>query len=387
MQVCTRCIYDEHIPDISFDEHGVCNYCRQHDMLEREYPTGEQGEKILQDLAEKIKKTTDPKKKYNVIVGVSGGCDSSYLLWKTIQLGLKPIAVHFDNTWNSKTAVENIHNIIKKLGVDLFTLVVNNEEYNDIFRSFLKASVPDIDTPSDLGLAATHYIAAEKLGIKYIFEGHSFRTEGISPPGWFYIDGRYIKTVHDAFGIKKMKTFPNMSLGKFLKWTIFNNVKKIRPLYYMDYDKEKTKQFLMTELGWKWYGGHHMENRTSYFTNNYYLPTKFKIDLRYSEFSALVRTGQMSRDEALLRIKESKPIDKGLIDEVKKRLGFSDAEFQAIMEMPRKYYTDYRTYKQTFESLKPLFWMMYKANLVTKSFYMKYTKKYKQNLGALYDKK
>ena len=256
------------------------------------------------------------------------------------------------------------------------TPVSFENEFCDVFKSFLKASVPDIDTPSDIGLAATHYMAAAKYGIKYIFEGHSFRTEGISPHGWFYMDAKYIQTIQKKFGSYKIKTFPNLLMSRWLKWTIVNRIKKIRPLYYVDYKKEHTKKFLTENLGWKWYGGHHMENRTAHFTNNYYLPRKFNIDLRYCEFSALVRSGQMTRDEALERIKYPKPFDSSILEEVKKRLSLTNEEFNGIMNLPKKTYCDYKTYKQTFERIKWLFWVMYKLDLVPKSFYMKYTKKY-----------
>jgi N-acetyl sugar amidotransferase len=374
--ICNRCIYDDHIPYITFDSEGICNYCRQVEQLEIEYPTGEKGKQILEKLITQMKKEGHGKP-YDVVVGVSGGCDSSYMLYLAKDCGLRPLAAHFDNTWNSKIAVENIHNILKTLNIDLYTHVVDNQEYCDIFKSFLKASVPDIDTPSDIGLATTHYLAAVKYGIKYIWEGHSFRTEGISPHGWFYMDAKYIQTIQEQFGSCKLDTFPNLWMSQWLlNWTIMKGIKKIRPLYYVDYDKEKTKQFLSTTLGWKWYGGHHMENRTAYFTNNYYLPRKFNIDLRYSEYSALVRAGKMARQEALQQISEPKPFDQGILDEVKKRLNFTDAEFMKIMASPPKTYRDYKTYKQTFERMRPLFWIMYKLNLVPKSFFMKYTKTY-----------
>ena len=374
--ICSRCIYDDRIPYITFDADGVCNYCRLHDQLQQEYPTGDEGMAHLRELAEQIKHA-GRNCKYDVVIGVSGGCDSSFMVHLAKEkLGLRPLAAHFDNTWNSKTAVENIHNVLRRLDVDLFTHVVDNREYCDIFKSFFKASVPDIDTPSDIGLATTHYLAAAKYGVKYIFEGHSFRTEGISPHGWFYMDAKYIETVQKQFGTHKLETFPNLWMMRWLRWTIFNRVKKIRPLYYIDYRKEDKKAFLEKKFGWKWYGGHHMENRTAYFTNNYYLPRKFDIDLRRCEFSALVRSGQLTREQALDDIQKPKPFDPGILEEVKKRLGFSDEEFERIMNLPAKSYRDYKTYKQRFERLRWLFWMMYKLDLVPKSFYLKYTRKY-----------
>ncbi len=373
--ICSRCIYDDSIPYISFDSNGVCNYCRQYDQMDAEYPTGEQGWKVLTALAERIKHDGRGKQ-YDVVVGVSGGCDSSYMLHVCQKLGLRPLACHFDNTWDSKIAVENIYHVTRALGIDLYTHVVDNKEFCDIFLSFLKASVPDIDTPSDIGLAATHYRACRQYGIRYIFEGHSFRTEGVSPHGWFYMDAKYIQSIHNQFGRVKMKTFPNLWISKWLTWTAVNRIRKIRPLYYIRYVKEDTKEMLSREFGWKWYGGHHMENRTAYFTNNYYLPRKFGIDLRYCEFSALVRSGQMTRARALDEIQKPKEFDRSILEEVKKRCDLSEEEFEGIMNLPKKSYRDYTTYKRTFERMKPLFWAMYKLNMVPKSFYMKYTKRY-----------
>jgi N-acetyl sugar amidotransferase len=373
--ICTRCIYDDTIPYISFDSAGVCNYSHQHEQLDSEYPTGEEGRQRLRALADRIARDGRGKK-YDVVVGVSGGTDSSYLVHLAKELGLRPLAAHFDNTWNSKIAVENISRVLRGLGVDLFTHVVDNREYCDLFKSFLLASVPDIDTPADIGLATTHYLAAEKFGIRYIFEGHSFRTEGISPHGWFYMDARYIASVHRTFGKEPLKTFPNLWMGRWLKWTAVRRIRKVRPLYWVDYRKADAKTFLSERFGWQWYGGHHMENRTAYFTNNYYLPRKFGIDLRYSEYSALVRAGQMGRDEALRSIVEPKPFDSSILDEVKRRLALSDDDFERIMKLPRRSYRDYPTYKRRFERLRYFFWLLYKMDRVPKSFYLKYTRSY-----------
>ena len=153
-QICSRCVYDDSVPSITFDSAGVCNYCHQHDSMEAEYPVGDEGEKRLHAIADEIRREGRGKQ-YDVIVGVSGGCDSSYMLYKAKELGLRPVAVHFDNTWDSTVAVENIQNVLKALDVDLYTYVVDNEEYDDIYRSFLKAGVRDVEAPTDIGLAVT----------------------------------------------------------------------------------------------------------------------------------------------------------------------------------------------------------------------------------------
>ena len=369
---CARCLYDDTVPGISFDAEGICNYCRIHDQLDREYPTGREGQSKLREIADQIKQAGQGKQ-YDVVVGVSGGCDSSYMLYLAVQMGLRPLAVHFDNTWDSTVAVENIHDVLGKLDVDLFTYVVDNKEYDDIYRSFLKAGVLDIETPTDIGLTTTLYMAAEKYGVKYIFEGHSFRTEGVAPLGWFYIDGKYIDSVQKQFGSYRLKTFPNLWFSDFMRWTAIRGIKRIRPLYYVNYIKRDAMAFLATELGWEWYGGHHLENRFTAFAHTYYYPERYGIDTRLLGHSALVRSGQLTREQGLEAIKEPQSYDPELLAMVKKRLGFSEQEFQDVMGLPRKTYRDFRTYKQTFERLRPLFYLLYKLNRVPKSFYLKYT--------------
>ncbi|PLX18681.1 MAG: LPS biosynthesis protein [Candidatus Muiribacterium halophilum] len=372
-KTCTRCLYHEDIPNITFDEQGVCNYCRQIEDLERQYPIGDEGEKILDEIFEQIKK--DGKgKKYDCVVGVSGGCDSSYLVYKCVQKGLRPLAVHFDNTWNSTIATQNIRKVLDKLGVDLFTYVVNNKEYDDIYRSFLQAGTPDTECPTDIGLATTLNMAAAKHGVKYVIEGHNFRTEGVCPLGWLYMDGKYIESVHKKYGKLKMKTYPNMPMYKFLKWMIIDRIKKIRPLWYMSYNKEEVKTFLQKEFDWKWYGGHHLENRFTAFYHSYLIPKRFNRDYRLLGFSALIRSGQMSREEGMKKMQEPPYLEPELLEYVKKRLGYSDDEFEKIMKLPKRTYKDFKTYKKTFERMRPFFYVMAKLSLVPYSFYMKYTK-------------
>lgn len=375
LKICSKCISDETVPGISFDVNEICNYCKMHNKLEAEYPTGENGRKKIAKIVERIK-FAGRKKKYDCIVGVSGGCDSSFLIYKVKEFGLRPLAVHFDNTWNSEIATLNIHRVLKKLNIDLFTYVVNNEEYDDILRSFLKASVKDIECPTDIGLITALYMAAEKFRIKYILDGHSFKTEGIVPIDLMYMDGKYIESVHKKHGSCKMKTYPNLWLSRWLKWLIIKKIKRVRPLYYIDYQKEVAKQFLIREFNWQWYGGKHGENRYTTFFIYYYLPNKFNINFSLLEYSGLIRSGQISREEALKKIQELKQLDtRETVQLVKKRLGFTEEEFDKIMKLPIKTYRHYKTYKPIFEHYKWFFWLLYKMNLVPHSFYIKYTKK------------
>lgn len=371
LRICSRCTYDETIPRIEFSEDGVCNYCDIHDELELQYPDGEEGALRLAEMAEEIKKSSKGKK-YDCVVGVSGGCDSSFLLVKMVELGLRPLAVHFDNTWNSPTATQNIYNVVNKLGIDLHTYVVDNREFDDILRSFILSGSRDLEAPTDLGLAAVLYGAAERFGIKYIVEGHSFRTEGIAPLDWAYMDGRYIKSVHQQFGRLSMKTYPNMTLFKFIWWIGFRGIKRVRPLYYTTYDKESVKAMLAEKYDWTWYGGHHLENRFTSFWYQYFLPNRTMTDLRQLGTAALVRSGQLVREKGLADLQETVECPDELLALVKKRLDFTDESFKKAMQVPLKTFRDFPNYKKSFEGLRPLFSILVKTGRVPKSFYMKF---------------
>ncbi|MGI8602769.1 MAG: N-acetyl sugar amidotransferase [Verrucomicrobiales bacterium] len=374
---CSRCVFDVNTPSIKFDADGVCNYCGTCEQLEKQYPMGSEGTRILEQLVDQIKRAGRGKP-FDVVIGVSGGCDSSYMVAKAKEWGLRPLAAHFDNTWNSTIATQNIHSVLSKLGVELFTYVVDNEEYNDICRAFIDAGVIEIETPTDIGLATTLYMAAEKYGVKYQFEGHSFRTEGVAPLGWCYMDGKYIESVvkaHGNYSQHRMRSFPNLWFGRFLKYMLLNRVKKIRPIYWMDYDKEKTKQWLTANYGWQWYGGHHLENRFTAFFHSYYAPRRFGVDTRVVGYSGLIRSHQMTRQQALMELTKPFHFDDEIVDIVKRRLRFSDAAFEAAMAGPTRTYRDFKTYKPLFERLRPFFYLMAKADLVPQSFYLKYTSK------------
>lgn len=353
----------------------MCSYCQVHDNLEALYPTGEEGKRRLIDLFAKIKEEgTGSGKKYDCVIGVSGGCDSSYLIHKAVEMGLKPLAVHFDNTWNSPIATQNIQKVLSKLNVDLYTLVANNKEYDDIYKSFMLAGVKDIEAPTDIALISTMYKACAKYNLSYILEGHSFRTEGISPLGWLYMDGKYVESVHKKYGQLPMKTYPNLTLFKFLWYSIVTKVNRIRPLYYMDYNKEEAKAFLKEKYGWEWYGGHHLENRFTAFYHSYFLPKRFHLDCRILGFAALARSGQLTRDEALEKMASPIDHDEEIISLVKKRLGFNDQTFEEVMTMPVRHWTEFKTYKKTFERLEPVFRILLKLNRIPESFYIKFCK-------------
>jgi N-acetyl sugar amidotransferase len=372
-RICSRCIYDNSVPSIIFDEKGVCNYCKMTDDLIAEYGTGNsKGEQLISNIIQEIK-LAGKNKKYDCVVGVSGGTDSSYMLHWAIENGLRPLAVHYDNTYNTAIATQNITSITNKLNIDLYTIVVDNNEVDDIYRAFFLSNVSELDASTDIALAETMYRAADKFGIKHVLEGHSFIEEGISPLGKNYFDGKYIASIHKQFGKLKLKTFPNMPFWTFIKWIVVKKIKKIRPYWYLNYNKEEAKVLLKEKYGWQDYGGHHLENRMTAFSHSVYFPQKFEIDYRNNTLAAKVRNGKMDRDSAIKEYYETPPfIEEGLIDYIKKRMNFNDDEYEKVMTAKPKYWYEYPTYKKRFERLRPLFAVLYKSNLVPKSFYMKY---------------
>lgn len=371
IQRCVRCVYDANVPSIEFDDDGVCSYCRMHDDLDRRYPTGEEGRAIIGGIFDEIRKA-GAGKPYDCIVGVSGGCDSSYMLHMAVEMGLRPLAVHFDNTWNSAAATQNIYNVLNALNVDLYTIVANNKEYEDIYRAFMLSGVQDVEAPTDIALTTALYIASEKFGVDYILEGHSFRTEGISPLGWLYMDGKYVESVHKKYGRLPMKTYPNLTLSRFLRWSIFRSVKRIRPLWYLPYDKDAARRLLTEKYGWAWYGGHHLENRFTAFYHAYLMPKRFGNDFRLLGHAALVRSGQLDRETALEQLQVPPHCPDDIVSMVKKRLRFSEQDFDRVMNLPAASWRDFKTYKPVFERLRPLFWVLMKLDRVPESFYIKF---------------
>jgi N-acetyl sugar amidotransferase len=372
LKICTRCIYDERVPSISFDHEGVCNYCKQVEQLIEQYGTGQsKGESLFSEILTDIKRSGRGKK-YDCIVGVSGGTDSSFLVYLAKEWGLRPLAVHYDNTWNSAIATMNIQKVLKGLDVDLYTHVVANKEADDIFRSFFLSGVAEIEASTDLGYAYLLREVAAKYSIKYILEGHSFVEEGITPLGRNYFDGKYIQAIHKRFGRRRMETYPLMTFTRFLQSAIFRQVKFIRPLWYLKYSKADAKVFLSDRFDWRYYGGHHLENRMTAFYHSVYLPQKFGGDMRNNTLSARARNGTMTRADAWTEYNTPPHIEEELVSYFKKRLDLSDEVYDRVMSTPPKNWTDFPTYKKLFERFRPLFFILAKANLVPMSFYLKY---------------
>ena len=358
---------------ISFDANGVCNYCHQIDELVVQYGTGTESgadrfEKILDEI-----RSTSSSKRYNCVIGVSGGTDSSYMVHLAVkEWGLRPLAVHYDNTWNSAIATQNIRRVLEPLGVDLYTHVVDNHAANDLMRSMMLAGVAEIDAATDLALAETMNRAAIKFGVHHALEGHSFVTEGITPVGRNYFDGAYIQDIHKKFGEHSIATYPLMTFSRMLIGSMLARVKKIRPFWYLDYSKEAARDFLVKEYGWEYYGGHHLENRITSFSHSVYLPQRFSVDFRNNTLGAMARQGKMSREEAWREYNSPPHIETDLVSYVRKRLKFSENEYLSVLNAPTHRWWEFRTYKRRFELLRPLFKILADAELVTRSFYLKY---------------
>lgn len=307
-QICTRCVMDTTAPDIEFDEQGVCNFCKDYEdrcnHVVFEDPEAKSAKRKA--LIEQIKR--DGKgKEYDCIVGVSGGVDSSYVLHLAIQEGLRPLAVHMDNNWNSELAVNNINNLISSLGVDLYTHVIDWDEYRDLMQSFFDADVIDIELLYDNAMTAVNYNLARKYGIKYLLSGSNLATEGIKmPQGWNWIktDARNIRAIAKTRNVK-IKTFPIISTLEFVINRVIRKIQWVSILDLYDYNKEEALVLLEQNYGYKRYPYKHYESIFTRFYQGYILPEKFGVDKRKLHLSTLIMSQQMTRDEAFELLKRN----------------------------------------------------------------------------------
>lgn len=371
---CATCGLGEEVSGIFFDSFDVCNYCHQIEKLRKTYGTGNRkGQELWKGIVEKAKKVGSDSR-FDCVVGVSGGTDSSYLLWLAVKEGLRPLAVHYDNTWNTAAASSNIRSVTESLGVPLVTIVADNRQIDSIKTALLRSGVREWDMDTDLALVQVMRSVAAKYRIRYILEGHSFTAEGVSPVGDNYIDGRYLLDVHKRHGWGNLRKFPNLTLSQFLKWAVFYRQKFIRPLWYLDYDKLSAKKILSDETGWTDYGGHHLENRASAFLHMVYLPRKFSIDFRYLPISARVRAGEISTSEGIKLMMEPIGDVRELEEYVRVRLNMDEKEYQSAMGSQPRSSEEFRNYKRHFRILRPLFFVLLKLSRIPESFYFKYCK-------------
>lgn len=344
MSVCTKGVWDETIPGISFDENGVSNFCTLQEKLMADHPRGDRGADDWNGLVQAMK-AAGRGKRYDCVIGVSGGVDSSYLLHLAHDYGLRPLAVNLDNGFNSDIAVQNIYKVTSKLKIDLETYVVDYEEMKDLLKAYMIAGMPWIDTPTDLAIKATMYKVARAEGIRYILRGNDFRSEGKQPKEWTYSDAKQLLYIHRRFGSGiRLKTYPLLTLPILVYSGLVKRIKDIRPYYYLEYKKQEARQLLMRVYDWKDYGGHHHENLFTKFSMAYWLPKKFGIDKRKINLSAQVLSQAITRDDALAQLQQ--PFGSELELEqtrayVAKKLALTDDEFQRIWSAPAKSTFDY----------------------------------------------
>lgn len=363
---CALGIWNSSVPGISFDEKGVSNYAKIQLKLMETYPRGKEGEEAWNKIVANVKK--DRKGKYDCIVGISGGVDSSYLLYLLkVKYGLNPLAVTLDNGWGTDVAVKNIRRMTTALSIDLETYVINYEEIKDLLRSYMYAGLPWIDMPTDVAIKSVMYRYAIQENVKYIFRGNDFRSEGKQPRPWTYGDHKQLKYIHQKFGrLKNLKTFPYLPLHKIIYAGFIKRIKDIRPYYYLEYNKQDARNILEEQFGWEYYGGHHHENIFTKFVMSVWLPNKFSIDKRIINLSAQVMAGAITRQNALYEIASpslSSQDQETLTDYVLKKLDITKEEYLKIFNAPNKNYRDYPNLEpQMFLILKflsPLIRMVY----------------------------
>lgn len=360
LKQCKRCVNDTRVPGISFDKNGICQYCKIHSKMEKDYPNDPlHGKAQLHERVRKIKSRAKGKK-YDCVVGLSGGRDSCYLLYLAVkEFGLRPLAVHFNDGFDNPVAGENMTKLCRFLDVSMRTITSNWKLARDLKLMELQASTPQLNTGTDVGIASTLYGVAYKEKIPTILFGQSFRTEGIKPLSWAYFEGDYLKAIHNEFGKIPMPKWspsdPGYSLGaKELAYYILKSGIRVEaPLYNYPYIRSLAEETMKNEFDWVYPGGHYYDDL--YWSLIVHIHrVKFNIDLRINSYSALVRDGQMDRDEAKRLLQENYVIeDPDVIRLCLKRLGLEREEFDKYIDLPPKHFTDY---PNNYSLLKRLKW-------------------------------
>lgn len=355
-QQCTKCVMDTSASEISFDEDGICSFCKSAEELFSKFDlSAEERDKRFNNIFSQIKSANS---KYDCILGMSGGVDSSYLAYLAWKKGLNPLVVHFDNGWNSEISVSNIQKILRKTGFDYEAFVIDWPEFRDLQRSFFLASVIDIEVLTDHAIFASLYKIAKKYGIKSLLSGANYQTEHGLPPSWVWrkTDLRNIHDIHKRFGSLQLKHFPKMGSLKFRMMTKLGyGLKYYEPLNYYSYSKQKAMETLQSEFDWVYYGGKHYESVFTKFYQAYYLPTKFGVDKRKVHLSSLVRSGEMTRESALNELQEPLYSEDELRKEkryILKKLGFSDTEFENIMKSKPVPHLEFKSDERLFNFAK-----------------------------------
>ncbi len=358
-QMCSRCVMDTTADDITFDDQGICNYCTDFLSHSKEIlfiDPSEQAQK-LNELVSAIKKAGKGKK-YDCIIGVSGGVDSSWALVQAVKQGLRPLAVHMDNGWNSELAQNNIANLVRNLGVDLYTHVIEWDEYRALMQSFFDADVIDVELLYDNAMFAVNYRQALKYGIKYILSGMNTTSEGMPLPktwNWHKFDKKNIVSIGKIFGKVKMNTFPAIGTLDYIYVKYVKGIQWIPFPNYFQYNKLKVMKVLESDYGYKPYPYKHYESVFTRFYQGFLLPKKFKVDKRRVHLGTLVAAGQMSRDEAIKDLAGIPYPSEAALDEDKeyflKKMGWTKANLDEYLSRPGKLHLTYPSEKPLYDQL------------------------------------
>lgn len=346
---CPRCLFDSQIASFQ-TKHGQCEYCDLHDKLEAQADPNH--------LAPQLDKIRSVKTKYNCLIGISGGLDSTTLLWMAVkEWGLRPLVIHFDNGWNTPEAEHNMTEVVSKLRVDFIRYKACEPEYTAICDAFLCAGVPDADIPNDIAMTKLMYDTAHKYGIKWILNGHDFRQEGSTPKPWTYMDAKYIESVYGA----RIETFPLFTFWDQILSSL-RGIKQVRPFHYIK-DYSQYQEAMKLVIGFKWYGHKHGENIYTDFVGSVLLPQKFDIDKRRVYLSAKMRSGVITRAEAENELKQESDFDMSVF-------GYRQAHIEWMCNSNIQDRENFDRYN--FKAWRPLIWGLMKLRVVPYTFYKKY---------------
>lgn len=347
-QLCTRCVMDTSDVDITFDDNGECIHCTTYEAKARHagrLEPHEKAEKLAR--AVEIIKREGKGRRYDCVVGLSGGVDSSYVALKVKELGLRPLAVHLDNGWNSEIAVGNIERVVRSLGIDLYTWVLDWEEFRDLQLAYLRAGTPDYEIPSDHAIYVSNFKTAWRFRIPWLVLGHNVASELVLPISWAqgHSDWPYLRSVHERYGRRPLRTFPHFNAAEYFRFRRWGARRSFAILNHLDYDRGRAIAELERAVGWRNYGGKHYESIYTRFVQGYMLPVRFGYDKRRAHLASQVLSGQKTRDEALAILKTPTYESEDLLEQdrifVLKKLGLTEPAFEEIMAAPRRTAADF----------------------------------------------
>lgn len=364
-QICIRCVMDTSDEDIRFNEQGVCHHCRDfEEVLKQPRYDKVKAPAALEALIKRVKETSADRS-YDCIVGISGGVDSCYTAYLCHSWGLRPLLLHMDNGWNSDISVSNIKNLIDKLGLDYMSYVLDWNEFREIQLGFIRSSIVDIEIPTDIAIPAALYEVAAKHSIPFIISGGNYNGEGILPLTWGYHvlkDAYLYRYIVKKFSKVKLKKVPVVGLWEEIYYKFFKGIRTIYPLNLVDYDKNKARQFLKDNYGWRDYGGKHHESRITAFWQSYVMPTKYNMDYRRATYSSMIVSGQISREEALKGL-DSLPYQEDNIpaekEYIAKKFNISTQELDRCLSQAPKTYKDFPNQKNLIQWFYKIYGIVY----------------------------